>query len=173
MDTTHKIGVIVSAGQTAVNNAVLGRGGMDKLTSAHIDTSVRAGLTGVAAGIIEEHQIAGLQLTDAGYAGTNAALPLAGGGMGQGITQLLVDMHSEAGAIKATGRRAAVNVTGSQILLGKLSSAAGRAVGRGQVQEITANIAFCAVFASNLVPTILEAIDGDDGAAVRRRYCNY
>ena len=46
-----------------------------------VDTGVGAGLALIAAGIIEEHQVAGLQFGNAVDLGAHAAEPLAGSGV--------------------------------------------------------------------------------------------
>ena len=131
---------------------------------------MRAGLAGVAAGIVEEHQIAGLQLRDGIDSGADAALPLAGSGMGQGVAELLVNIHGKAGAVKTAGGGTAVDITGAKMLHGGIHdgiAGGGRSgVGSGQIQEIAADIAFRAVFAGDIIPAVFEAVDGDDGAAV-------
>ena len=76
-ETADKICIVVAAGQVADNHAAAaGRGGVDVLPVADVDAGVGAGLSGVAAGIVEEHQIAGLQFGDAVHPGAQAALPL-------------------------------------------------------------------------------------------------
>ena len=100
VDTTDEILIVVTTGQAADHNTVFGRGGVDVLTIANVDACMRASLAGVAAGIIEKYQIAGLQFADAVYLGADAALPLTGCGMGQGVTELLVNIHGETGAVK-------------------------------------------------------------------------
>ena len=141
---------------------------MDELAVAYVDAGVGAGLAGVAAGIVEEHQVTGLQGTDAPDLGAQSALPLAGGGVRQGVAVLLVDIHGEAGAVKAAGRSAAVHIAHAQIALGGVhdGAAGGRSGGLGQVQEITADIALGAVFAGDVIPAVHQTVDGDDGVGV-------
>ena len=55
METALEVGIIISAGQIAVNHAVLGRRGVDKLSIACVDANMRAGFAGVSAGIVKEH----------------------------------------------------------------------------------------------------------------------
>ena len=83
-------------------------------------------------GIIEEDQIAGLQSTDGPDLGAQAALPLAGGGVRQGIAELLIDIHGKAGAVKTAGGGAAVNVAGAQMLLGGIHDGAAAAAGAAE-----------------------------------------
>ena len=122
--------MVVTAGQVAVNHAVLGRGGVDELTVAHIDARMGAGLTERTAGIAEEHQIAGHHLR-VGDLGAVTALPLAGGGMRQGVDELTVHMHGETRTVKPLGRGTAVNITSSQELLGIIHDGSGGSVGGG------------------------------------------
>ena len=119
MDAAHEVAVIVARQQRGVDNPAAGGGSVDELAVAHVDAGVGAGLAGVAAGIVEEDQVAGLQSADAVYPGALAALPLAGGGVGQADAELAVDIHGEAGAVKALGRGAAVNVADAKVLLGQ------------------------------------------------------
>ncbi len=97
---------------------------MDNLAISGVDSRVRAGFTGVTGGVVEEDQIAGLEIADAVNPGTLAALPLTRCGMGQGVTELLVHVHGKAGAVEAAGGRAAVDIAGAQVLLGGADDAA-------------------------------------------------
>ena len=66
VDAAHEICIVITAGQAADDHAAAaGRGGVNELTVSNVNTGVGTSLTGVAAGIIEEDQIAGLQSTDA------------------------------------------------------------------------------------------------------------
>ena len=119
------------------------------LAVADVNTGVGAGLSCVAAGIVEEHQIAGLQFGNAVNFGTHAAEPLAGSGVGQVIAELLVDVHGEAGAVEAAGGSAAVDIAGSQMLHCGLHDGGTLAAGgiAGQNQQVAADVSLRAVLA--------------------------
>ena len=122
MDAADEIAVVVAGSQVTDDDAIaLGRGGVDVLTVADVDTGVRACFAGIAAGIVEEHQITGLQFADAVDLGADAALPLAGSGVRQGITVLLVNIHGIAGAVKAACGSAAPDIGGAKIGQSELS----------------------------------------------------
>ena len=169
VDAAHEICIVITAGQAADDHAAAaGRGGVNELTISNVNTSVGAGLTGVTAGIVEEDQIAGLQGTDAPNLGAEAALPLAGGGVRQGVTELPIDIHGEARTVKTAGRSAAVHITSAQILLGGIhdgAAAAAVAIG-GQIQEIAADISFRTILAGDIIPAVLKAVDRHDGVCV-------
>ena len=115
MDAANEICIVITAGQIADDDTIAaGRRGVNELTVSDVDTGVRAGLSGVAAGIIEEYQITGLQGTDAPDLGTDSALPLTGGGVGEGIAELLVNIHGEAGAVKTAGGGTAIDIAGAR-----------------------------------------------------------
>ena len=116
MDAANKVLVVVSAGQAADYHAALGRRCVDVLTVADVDTGMRTCLTSIAAGIVEEHQITGLQFADAVDSGTDTALPLTGSGVRQVVAQLLVHVHGETGAVKTAGRGTAIHITDTEIL---------------------------------------------------------
>ena len=115
MDTADEILIVVTAGKTAVDHAAASGGRrVDNLAISGVDSRVRAGFTGVTGGVVEEDQIAGLEIADAVNPGTLAALPLTRCGMGQGVTELLVHVHGKAGAVEAAGGRAAVDIAGDR-----------------------------------------------------------
>ena len=60
-ETADKICIVIAGGHVAdYNAAAAGGGGVDVLTVADVDTGVGTGLTLIAAGIVEKHQVAGL-----------------------------------------------------------------------------------------------------------------
>ena len=62
VNTANEICIIIPAGQIANDDtAAPGRGGVDVFSVAHIDAYMGAGLARIAAGIIEKHQVTGLQ----------------------------------------------------------------------------------------------------------------
>ena len=136
------------------------------LAVADVNTGVGAGLSCVAAGIVEEHQIAGLQFGNAVNFGTHAAEPLAGSGVGQVIAELLVDVHGEAGAVEAAGGSAAVDIAGSQMLHCGLYDGGTLAAGgiAGQNQQVAADVSLRAVLAGDVVPPVYQPVDRDDGS---------
>ena len=95
-ETAYEICIVVAGGQIAGDDAAVSGGrGVHVLAVADVDTGVGAGLALVAAGIIEEHQVAGLQFGNAVDLGAHAAEPLAGSGVGQRIAELLINVHGE------------------------------------------------------------------------------
>ena len=149
---------------------------MNHLSAADVDTRVGAGLTGVALGVVEEDQIAGLKLAQAVHPGAQAALPLAGGRVGQGDAELLVHIHGETGAVEAAGGRAAVAIPGAQELAGKVHDAAVTHAGAGgqrgfvgQADVVAPDIAL-AVGSRNVVPAVFNASDRDAGAQAQVIY---
>ena len=128
-----------------------------------------AGLAGVPGGVVEEHQVAGLELAQAVDLGAQAALPLTGGRVGQGNAELLVHIHGEAGAVEAAGGRAAVAVPGAQELPGKVHDAAVAHAGAGgqgglvgQADVVAADPAF-AICTGDVIPAVFNASDRDAG----------
>ena len=107
---------------------VVGGRGVDELVAADVD----AHMGGHRAVILEEHQVAGLQLA-AGYGRTIAQL--AGSAVGQLDAQLREDVHGEAGAVKAAGGGAAVYVGNAQILLRQRDDLAAGNGGGGVVRR--------------------------------------
>ena len=120
---------------------------MNELTVAQIDAHVGGQLAGVSA--VEEHQIAGLQLS-LGHGG--AVAHLSGGGAVNGVTVLLAHISNKTGAVKAAGGSAAVRIAGAQILLGKRDNVTRGGAGVGQHQEIAADISLRTVFTGDIVP---------------------
>ena len=70
VDAAHEVCIVVAAGQiTDDDTAAAGRRRMNVLTVADVDTHVGTCLACIAAGIIEEYQIAGLQVGNGVYPG--------------------------------------------------------------------------------------------------------
>ena len=105
---------------------------MNELTVAQIDTHVGGQLAGVPA--VEEHQIAGLQLS-LGHGG--AVAHLSRGGAVNGVTVLLAHISNKTGAVKAAGAAAAVHVGVAHKLLGIGGNGGtlGRAVGHAGIHQ--------------------------------------
>ena len=95
---------------------------MDELIVAHINAHMGGGVAAVG----EEYQIAGLQLAAADI---GAVLQLGGGAVGQGDAQLVIHIHGKAGAVKAAGGGAAVDIGYAQILIGDADGGAAGAAG--------------------------------------------
>ena len=133
---------------------------------AHIDAYMGAGLARIAAGIIEKHQVTGLQSINAPYLGADTALPLAGSRVGERISHLAVDVHRKTGAVKAAGGSAAVRIAGAQILLGKRDNVTRGGAGVGQHQEIAADISLRTVFTGDIVPAVHKTVNCDHGAVI-------
>ena len=149
---------------------------MDELPAADIDAHMRGGLAGV---VLEEHQVAGLQLT----LGNRGAIgELSGGGAVQGVAEVAVHIAGVAGAVKAAGAVAAVNIGAAEILLGVVhhllaqAAAGGGGYGGGAVAAgtggvlagdhvIAADIAGDAI-GRDLVPAVVDTHDVDHRAVV-------
>ena len=170
MDAAHEVCIVVAVGQVGVDDAAApGGGGVNHLSAAHVDARVRAGFSGVPGRVVEEHQVAGLELAKAVHLGAQAALPLAGGRVRQGHAELLVHIHGEAGAVEAAGGCAAVSVPGAQVLPGEVDDAAVAHAGAGgqgglvgQAYVVAADIAV-AVLSGDFVPAVFNAHHGDAG----------
>lgn len=102
----------VAAGEVGIGDRGAGIGGMDELAAANVNAHM-----GNAAGICtgKENDVAGLQAV---LVHVGALAVLVGGGAVGGEAQLFQNIVHEAGAVEAAGRSAAVNVGGTQILLG-------------------------------------------------------
>ena len=57
-----EIAIVVTTGDIAVDHAAFGRGGVNELSVANVDAGMGTSLTCISAGIIEEHQIARLEI---------------------------------------------------------------------------------------------------------------
>lgn len=95
---------------------------MHELTVADVDAHVGGTLAGVA--VVEEHQITGLQLR---VGNGSAVVHLSGGGAVHGVALLAAHVADKAGAVKAAGAAAAVDVGITHKLEGVLGD--GAAVG--------------------------------------------
>ena len=139
-------------------------GGVDELTVADVDAHVGDGLAGV---VLEEDQIAGLQLI---AADGDTVLELVGGGAVEGVAELGVDVLGEAGAVKAAGAVAAQDVGGAQILLGQghnllPQGGGGAGGGLGGDGDVIAADVTGAAGVCNLVPALVDALQLQDSAA--------
>ena len=101
---------------------------MDELVVADVDAHVG----GHCAVILEEHQVAGLQVA-AGDRG--AVAQLAGSAVRQLDARLGKHVHGKAGAVEAAGGCAAVDIGHAQILLGDGDDAAAGYGGRGRLSR--------------------------------------
>lgn len=111
---TDIAGGVVGVGKVADDDADAIVRGVDKLTAADVHTDVRDGLRGGAAGLLEEHEVAGGKLVPRNG---NAVLQLSGGGAVDGVAELCAGILHEARAVKADARAgAAVDVAVADIL---------------------------------------------------------
>ena len=164
--------VVIPAGQVVDADLVCTGGSVDELAAADVDAHVGDGL---AAPVLEEHQVAGLQLA-LGHG--HAVGQLAGGGAVEGVAEVAVDVGGEAGAVKAGGAVAAVDIGHAQVLLGVVHDLLAQAAavrdggGHGTVPPgaggvlagdhvLAAHIAGDAGAGGDLVPAAVDAHDAD------------
>lgn len=102
---------IVARVQGGYAHAALTGRGVDKLIVPDVHSDVTDGIDAVG----EEHEIAGAQV--ALFNGNAVVIILARCAAHERITVLSVEVVDKSGAVKAAGRRAAVNVGSAEILL--------------------------------------------------------
>src|SRR5699024_9217337 len=132
-------------------------GGVDKLVAPDINAHV-GGPLAAGAGLFEQHQIAGLQLT---HGDGGAVVQLVGGGAVEGDAELGIDIGGEAGAVKAAGAAAAVHIGiahKGEGVIGNLTAqrGAGRVHNHGVFRADVAGV--------NLVPAVALFQHLDHGA---------
>ena len=140
---------------------------MDKLVPADVDAHMGGPLAAVA--IVEEHQVAGLELAlgDGG-----SVVHLGGGRAVDRIAEVLTHIGHKAGAVKAAGAGAAVDIGIAHILLGKLGDLTALAGGRGRRGIHLRHIVAADIAAVDLVPAagaadqLLDLHDGPHGQGV-------
>ena len=102
----------IAAGEVGIGDGAAGVGGVDELPVPGVDAGV-GDAAGVGTG--EEHDVPGLQI---GLVHHHAGTVLGLGGAAHGNAEGAVDIVHKAGAVKAAGGSAAVDIGGAQIFRG-------------------------------------------------------